>query len=192
MPKSGFLRGVIATLTLSAFAMAGCGDNNSVTGIVPTGGANLANTPISAANAATVYASASAAIGNAISSVFAQASKKPVASPALAKSFSSVTVNGKNSGKITASGDYNSGASDVSMTSKIAFDNFSDDGKLFAGGTLDISYSLPNSNPQGVTYSYKGSLAFAGDFKGTMSFDITYTGGKPSGSYTAGTQTIRF
>ena len=186
MLKSGFPRGMVAMLMLSAFAMAGCGDSNSVTGSVPTGGANLANTPISAANAVTVFASANQAIGNVIASVFAQASKKPVASPALAKSFSSVTVNGKSSGKITASGDYNSGSSDVSMTSKVTFDNFSDDGKLFSGGTLDISYSLPNSNPQGITSTYKGSLAFAGDFKGTMSFDITNSGGKLSGFYKIG------
>lgn len=193
MMRRGFLRGAVAALTLSAFGLTGCGDDNTAAGgSAPTGGANLANAPISASNAAVVYASASQAIGTAISAVFTQAAKKPVASPALAKSFSGVTVNGKNSGKLTGSGDYNASSTEVSMTSKITFDNFSDDGKLFIGGPLDISYRVPVTNPQGITFSYKGDLSFAGDYKGTMTFDINYNAGKVSGSYSAGGQKISF
>jgi hypothetical protein len=188
------MRFAAAAIALSASVMIGCGDDNTAasSATAPTGGANLANKPIDATNAATVYASASQAIGNAIAAVFTQAAKKPTASPALAKSFSGLSVNGKNSGKVTASGDYNATASEVSMTSKITFDNFSDDGKLFIGGILDISYRVPMANLTGLTFTYKGDLAFAGDYKGTMGFDISYSATKASGSYTAGGQTIRF
>jgi hypothetical protein len=170
----------------------GCGDENrAVGGGAPTGGAGLANKPIDATNAPLVYASASASISNAIASVFSQAAKKPTASPALAKGVSA-TVNGKNSGKVSASGDYNAGSSEVSMTVRLTFDNFSDDGKLFIGGPLDISYKVPAANPAGLAFGYKGKLSFAGDYKGSMDFDIIYNAGKASGSYAAGGQTVRF
>jgi len=157
----------------------------------PTGGASLANRPIDATNSVLVYTAANAAVGSAIASVFAQAAKKSAASPALAKSVS-VTVNGKNSGKVSASGDYNAGASDASMSVRMTFDNFSDDGRLFIGGPLDIVYRLPNANPAGLMFSYRGRLSFSGDYKGSMEFDISFNDGKASGSFSAGGQTIRF
>lgn len=188
------LKDVVLVLALLAFVGMGCGDEKAVSsgGGAPTGGANLANRPIDATNATAVYAAANTAISNAIAAVFAQAAKKPTTSPALAKSVSGVTVDGKNSGKVTASGDYTAGNSEVSMNVKITFENFSDDGKLFIGGPLDIAYKVPTANPTSLTISYKGTLSFAGDYKGSMGFDITYSGTKASGSYTFGGQMIRF
>jgi hypothetical protein len=191
---SRWLRGAMAALWVAAFAGMGCGDENPAAagiGGPPTGGADLANRPIDATNSALVYAAANAAVGNAIASVFAQAAKKPAASPALAKGVS-VTVNGRNSGRVSASGDYNASASDASMSVKMTFDNFSDDGRLFIGGPLDIVYRLPNANPAGLALSYKGRLSFSGDYKGSMDFDISVSGGKASGSFSSGGQTIRF
>lgn len=188
------LRGAMAVLTVAALAGMGCGDENPAAagiGGPPTGGANLANRPVDATNSALVYAAANAAVGGAIASVFAQAAKKPTASPALAKGVG-VTVNGKDSGKVSASGDYDAGASEVSMNVKMTFDNFSDDGRLFIGGPLDIVYRLPNANPAGLALSYKGRLSFSGDYKGSMDFDISVSGGKASGSFSSGGQTIRF
>lgn len=192
--ENRWLRGAMAALWMAAFAGIGCGDENQVAGGIggpPTGGASLANRPIDATNSALVYAAASVAVGNAVASVFAQAAKKPAASPALAKSVG-VTVSGRNSGKVSASGDYNVGASEVLMSVKMTFDNFSDDGRLFMGGPLDIVYRLPNANPAGLVLSYKGRLSFSGDYKGSMDFDISVSGGKTSGSFSSGGQTIRF
>ncbi len=188
------LRGAMAVLTVAALVGMGCGDENPAaagSGGPPTGGANLANRPVDATNSALVYAAANAAVGGAIASVFAQAAKKPASSPALAKGVG-VTVNGKDSGKVSASGDYDAGASEVSMNVKMTFDNFSDDGRLFIGGPLDIVYRLPNANPAGLALSYKGRLSFSGDYKGSMDFDISVSGGKASGSFSSGGQTIRF
>ncbi|MSS72087.1 MAG: hypothetical protein EXS64_11430 [Candidatus Latescibacteria bacterium] len=103
-----------------------------------------------------------------------------------------VTVSGRNSGKVSASGDYNPGSSEVSMTVKMTFDNFSDDGRLFIGGPLDITYKVPSANPVGLTVGYKGKLSFSGDYKGSMDFDISITGGKASGSFSSGGQTVKF
>lgn len=191
---SKWLRCAAAALTISTCAGVGCGDENKVAAGVggpPTGGANLANRPIDSTNSALVYAAANAAVGNAIAGVFAQAAKKPTASPALAKGVS-VAVNGKNSGKVSASGTYDATSSEVSMNIEVTFENFSDDGKLFIGGPLAITYKVPAANPAGLTFGYKGKLSFSGDYKGSMDFDISVSGGKASGSFSAGGQTVKF
>jgi hypothetical protein len=185
---------VVAALAASALIGMECGDENRIVagaGGPPTGGASLKNTPIDASNSALVYAAANVAIGNAIAGVFAQAAKKPTTSPALAKVVT-LTVNGRNSGKALASGDYNSGSSEVSMNVGMTFDNFSDDGALFIGGPLDIAYRVPTASPSGLTVGYKGKLSFSGDYRGSMDFDISIAGGKASGSFSSGGQTVRF
>ena len=185
------LRSGLIAITAAGIVTAGCGDEIKTEEGAgpPTGGGNLANARIDASNAGSVYTAANSVISNAIAAVFRQAARKPVASPALAKSIS-VTVSGRASGKVTTSGEFNPGRSEVTMRIRLTFQNFSDDNQLFVGGPLDIDYTVAATDPAGLKFSYKGTLSFSGLYKGAMGFDIAVAAGKATGSYSVGEQAV--
>ena len=99
-------------------------------------------------------------------------------------------VNGTASGNVKAVGNFEATSTTITMDIKMTFTNYSDDDKLFIGGPLDITYNVDVSNPTALTFTYQGMLAFSGDFKGSMEFDLSISGGTVSGFYKAGGVTI--
>ena len=184
------LRNVIGGLAILVLLSVGCGDKKDDENIggAPTGGTDLANTTISAENGGTVFGRVNATISSAIGAVFQNAASKPVAPP-LAKAVD-LTVNGSSSGNVKAVGNFDATSTALSMDIKMTFTNYSDDNKLFLGGPLDITYNVDVANPAALTFTYKGMLAFSGDFKGSMEFDLSISGGTVSGFYKAGGVTI--
>ena len=86
------------------------------------------------------------------------------------------------------------------------FNDFSDDGQTFIGGTanMDLSMTIPTvdpNNPGGavsgleLSFVQKGDLAFSGKYKGTLKMDLTVnlSGGVPSvsGSVTVDGNTVQ-
>ena len=184
------LRNAITGLAILALLNVGCGDelDDENIGGAPTGGVELANTAISAENGGAVFSRVNATISTAIGAVFQKAASKPVASPLV--KVVDLTVNGSTSGNVKAVGDFEVTSTALTMDIRITFTNYSDDNKLFLGGPLDITYNVDVENPTALTFTYKGMLAFSGDFKGSMEFDLSISGGTVSGFYKAGGVTI--
>lgn len=178
----------------------GCGDDNNS----PTGGSGNAtvpdhsgpNTAITSSNAAAVMTTATGSVYGALGRVLsAAAAAKPAAQAAIGE----VVVNGLQSGTVTVkSGDFSVGNNTQSLDAEFVFDDFSDDGQLFIGGTVDIDLvsTIDVANPTNITFDFSqtGDLAFSGTYKGTLSMDInvSLSGGVPSvsGSVTVDGTTV--
>jgi hypothetical protein len=103
------------------------------------------------------------------------AAQKPAGS-ALTKSVTNVTISGTQSGKVTInSGEFSSSGTDQILEADLVFGDFSDDGQLYIGGTIDLDLSMstpttvdPNNPLAGLSFSFtqKGDLAFPGKYKG--------------------------
>jgi len=67
----------------------------------------------------------------------------------------------------------------------LKFDNFSDDGKIWLDGTVDLSVEAPN-------FSYKADLDISGDFDGDVIGEVGIQNGVASGFWTVNGERIDF
>ena len=200
--QNGSLRWLSVGLVVGMFGFYGCGGDDA-TG--PSGSAAVpdhpgANTAITSSNAASVMTEVSSSLYGALGRVMAAAATKP----ALTKSVSNRVINGQSSGTVTIkSGSYDISGTSQTLDASLEFDDFSDDGQIFMGGTVDfdLSMSTPTTvdptNPLAglsFTFTQKGNLAFSGKYKGTLNLDVTVSlsGGVPqvSGKVTVGGTTV--
>ncbi|MEW6750293.1 MAG: hypothetical protein AB1505_04865 [Candidatus Latescibacterota bacterium] len=155
--KCGRILGV--ALGTAALAFAGCGDDddggggggdNNGTG--PGGG----GTAITQANVGVVYASTWTALSSAMQK-------------------GAGTHNGARSGTVTIS----VGKPTQSMTYRMAFDNYSDDGVTVLDGTVSYAFSMTGTS---VNYTYTGDLDISGTYEGDVEINLTGSStGMPSG-----------
>ena len=139
---------LLVPLAALAVAFAGCGgdDDKGSKGVQPSG----AGTPITADNAGQVQA----AVFTTASTAFAKGAGKH-------KGAVSGTVEVKlNTGKLAQIDIGNLGGL-AALNYALKFDNFSDDGKMWLDGTVDLSVQAPN-------FSYKADLDVSGDFDGEV------------------------
>ncbi len=100
------------------------------------------------------------------------------------------------SGHVTAHSDTTGGGT-MSFNVAVEFNDFSDDGVIFLGGTfqesVNMSFAAQTGNPTGSA-SVKGNIAVSGKYHGSASIDLTatVTNGEASvgGTVTVGGQTI--
>ncbi|MDP6778618.1 MAG: hypothetical protein QGI83_17830 [Candidatus Latescibacteria bacterium] len=193
---------VSSALVVTLFVLAACGGDDA-TG--PSGDASVpdhpgANTTITSSNAPAVMTEVSSSLYGALGRVMAAAATKP----ALTKTVSNKVINGQNSGTVTIkSGSYEITGTSQKLDASLEFIDFSDDGQIFMGGTVDFDLTMstpttvdPTNPLAGLTFNFtqKGNLAFSGKYKGTLNLDVTVSlsGGVPqvSGTVTVGGTTV--
>jgi hypothetical protein len=67
----------------------------------------------------------------------------------------------------------------------LEFDNFSDDGKIWLDGTVDLSVEAPN-------FSYEADLDISGDFDGEVKGEVGIQNGVASGFWIVNGERIDF
>ena len=176
----------VAVLCLGLVTACGDDDNpvaSSGTASVPDHAGP--NTAITTSNAAAVMADVGVAFNTSLGRVMSAAASKPAGKASLNQTITinDEVVQGLQSGTVTIKNGLFTLGSDgsQSLTADPVFDDFSEDGQLFMGGTvnLDLTMTLPTtidqSNPlAGVSMSFRqrGDLAFSGKYKGVLSMDL--------------------
>ena len=199
----GISRWVTTLLLSGSLATMGCGDDNpaaSGSGSVPDHAG--ANTPITSGNAQVVMTTAMGTMLGTLGQVLSAAASAKQ-SVAAAKTVANLVVNGTVSGTVTVeTAEFDVTATDQSISGKFMFDDFSNDGSLYLGGTVDLNLSstIPDpANPTaGLSFSFSidGDLAFSGAYKGRMTIDLNVDIGTGlpsiSGSATVDGNTVSF
>jgi|GEM_PF-1931034 hypothetical protein len=210
---SGF-KGWISVAAMSGLIVMGCGDDDnnptSSSGAASVPDHSGANTAITTSNARTVMTEVAGVLNGSLGRVMSAAASKPATQATLQQTISvnNKTVPGLQSGSVTINGGtFAVSGTGQTLKADLVFDDFSDDGQLFMGGTVNIDLnmnlgSFDPSNPQsavgGLSLSFvqKGDLAFSGKYKGVLKMDmnISIDGGIPSinGSATVGGDTVTF
>jgi len=100
------------------------------------------------------------------------------------------------SGHVTANTNEATGYGTWSINVAVEFNDFSDDGVIFLGGTFQESanMSFADTGMTAVNANAKANIAVSGKYQGSMSMDITATvtnaGASVSGTVTVGGETV--
>ena len=196
----------LALLAAAALMAGGCGDDDS-NGTGPGSGNGSVdeatvpdhagvNAPITAANAEQVMMEVSTGLNQAFTRLMqVAASGKGAGVPApAAKSIADEQIQGLMSGTLTiTSGELNLGQEVQSMNAEFVFDDFSDGGEIYIGGTIQIDFQSSmnaNSGEMAISLTQTGALAFSGKYKGTLGIDLSVEMGATGSPAISGTVTI--
>ena len=160
-------------LLVAVFAFVGCSDDDKDKIIGPsfdegtlTAGTDGANEAISA-DYAPQFAALIMAKSNEIYGRAMQAQYAKVASQVI-----SGRVDGDSLGYAEVSGSFSESATGESMSITCTYHNFSDDGELFMGGSMNIDSSY-NYSTNVSTTTITSAIKFAGSYSGTMTYTLS-------------------